>query len=254
MEAKEQKQDSANNDTDTTDDLPTFTFGTNSNGPPYTHLASGTHQKISVTPSFSKRQSKSANSITFSSTVSLYTDTEKRQNSLLFYDLWGVPATGGTRSRLPSDADSLRPDVSAGTSPDNDDLHQQITDIDMNLYHGLQQSTSLSAATSATSSGGLLGQKTQSVSSASGIEYNRKPSTLLTGPIKEEPEDADEEWSGFEVHHSDDDEELDADDEDSEYVYDNKKKKGKKKISARFRYRKRKSTVTADFIFGKASK
>ena len=255
-------------------DIPAFTFG-NSGGPQFSnHISQFNPRKISLSsPSMNKRHSKSANSITFSSTVSLYTDTEKRQNSLLFYDLWGVPATN--RSRANSTGDGSTKEQSNCSNVDENE--ESIGDIDMNMnggYHNNQNSTSLSGMATTTSPG--YKSTMTHTPSTSGFSMTRKPSTLLTGPIKE---DQAEEWSDFELLHGDasdpdddDDDEfdVDADDEDSEYVYNDKDKdkdkdknkdkmpqtslkKGSKKLSGGFRYRKRKSTLTADFIFGKTS-
>lgn len=251
-------------------DIPAFTFGNNSAGPQFSnHISQFNQRKISLTsPSMSQRHSKSANSITFSSTVSLYTDTEKRQNSLLFYDLWGVPATergNMNRSRANSGGDGLSKETSACSNID--DNEESITAIDDGMnggYHGNQDSTSLSGMHTATSVG--YNKTISHTPSTSGFDFSRKPSTLLTGPIKE---DEAEEWSDFDLNHADpsdpDDNlyDVDADDEDSEYVYNNNNdkdkmpqtslKKGSKKLSGGFRYRKRKSTLTADFIFGRTS-
>eukprot|EP01083_Nonionella_stella_P032202 88161_1 len=117
-------------------------------------------------PSMDRKHTKSSRSITFSATVSLFSDTQKRQNSLLFFDLWGVPAT-----RARSD-ESMVSDVSGIT---------QITDY--------QAPQSLSQLHQATASG------------VSDVFSGFKQSTMLSGPIFEDDEET---WSDYELQHGTD--------------------------------------------------
>eukprot|EP01083_Nonionella_stella_P295408 1004036_1 len=158
-------------------------------------------REISITSpsmsSISRKHSKSSNSITFSSTVSLYTDSEKQQNSLLFYDLWGVPAT---RSRANSSQISQ---YSAATEE--------------------SESTQLHAHDPSTSLSGLIGSGTLS----------KRQSTMVSQTIAEE-----DEWTS----------------NDSDTVDEPKPNSFKKNSKSNIhKYRKRKSTITDQFIFGKAS-
>eukprot|EP00484_Ammonia_sp_Unknown_P020872 CAMPEP_0197030536 /NCGR_PEP_ID=MMETSP1384-20130603/9761_1 /TAXON_ID=29189 /ORGANISM="Ammonia sp." /LENGTH=293 /DNA_ID=CAMNT_0042459913 /DNA_START=18 /DNA_END=899 /DNA_ORIENTATION=- len=149
---KEQKLDFSNPENS---NLQGFTFGNSSANvlPPLDsmHSMDEAYRQTSgsvASPSMSKRHLKSSSSITFSATVSLYTDEEKRQNSMLFFDLWGVPATDRPR--------------------DN--------------------STSTTVAEPSLTSPRKTRSYEESVSGTGGFALNRQPSTMFSAPIAEEDE------------------------------------------------------------------
>merc|ERR1712244_19112 len=156
-EEQEQKFDFSK---DENSEHPQFTFGGSNK---QNFIQSNTVRKMSASETMNSRHSKAASSITFSSTVSMFTDHEKRKNSLLFYDLWGVPAT---RARSGS---SMTSNVSAYSQ--NSDFSE--------VSHIQNNSGSLS---------GFLGRL-------------RKQSTMVSaGPINENQE---EEWSADIIELSD---------------------------------------------------
>ena len=86
IDAEQEKEQKLDFNAEENKNLTGFTFGHNSN-----HIQ--TQRSISHINTSPKSHNKSSSSITFSSTLSLFSENEKKQNALLFYDLWGVPAT-----------------------------------------------------------------------------------------------------------------------------------------------------------------